>query len=87
MLAKIKLFLRHVIPAVLKPLRIIWNEIVAFLFFALAAIAVPQAFRTVRNFDGDARSYLELILAALWIAVMTWFGFSSLKRARRIARS
>src|SRR5579862_2042208 len=37
-------FVRHVVPAVAKPARTLWNDFIAFLF---CCIAIPFAFKTV----------------------------------------
>ena len=42
-----KQLLKHVVPAVVKPMRVLWNEVIGFVFLALG---VMMAFSTYRNF-------------------------------------
>jgi hypothetical protein len=79
-------FAREVLPAVIKPIRTLWNEVIGFLFLALAALAIPSAFRLGRNFNGDADSFFKLILIVLFIVIMAGYGISSFRRARKISR-
>ncbi len=75
-------FLNHVVPAVVKPARTLWNEVIGFLFLCLAIIF---------GFNG-VRAYLAGEAAKVWLAapltfIMAWFGITSFLRARRISRS
>jgi hypothetical protein len=79
-------FAREVLPAVIKPIRTLWNEVIGFLFLALAALAIPSAFRLATNFSGDADSFFKLILIVLFIVIMAGYGISSFRRARKISR-
>ena len=87
MFARIRQFFSYVIPAILRPLRTLWNEVVGFVFLALAAWAVPSTVRRIRDFDGDPESFFNVIVAGLFITIMTWFGVTSFLRARKISRS
>src|SRR5450759_5450378 len=46
-------FVRHVVPAVLKPARTLWNEIIGFVFMCLAVYCG----------SGVVRSYMKLVSA------------------------
>jgi len=83
----IRSFLGHVIPGVIRPLHVLWNEIIGFLFLVLAVIPIPSIVRNVRDFEGDAGSLFRVILSFSFAAVMAYFGISSFLRARRISRS
>ena len=78
---------QHVLPGVIKPMRVLWNEIIGFVFLALAVWAVPSAYRHIRDFDGDGESLFRVILSSLFALLMIGFGVSSFLRARRISRS
>ena len=80
-------FLGHVMPGVVRPLRVLWNEIIGFIFVVLAIWATPSTYRTLREFDGDAESFFRAILSLSFAAMMAYFGVSSFLRARRISRS
>jgi hypothetical protein len=77
----------HVVPNVIRPLRVLWNQLMGFIFLVLAAGATPSAVRNVRQFQGDFESSLRVGLAFIFMALMLYFGITSLLRARRITRS
>ena len=82
-----KQFVAHVVPAVMRPLRILWNEIIGFVFIALAVMAVPQGIRTAREYDGDMESIFKVLLIAVFVLIMGGYGLSSFRRARKASRS
>lgn len=77
-----RVFLKHVVPAVLKPARTLWNEIIGFLFLCLAVIF---GFNGVRAYLANEGA--KVFLAAPLTFIMAWFGISSFLRARKISRS
>ena len=77
-----RLLVQHVLPAVLKPARTLWNEIIGFLFLCFAVIFGIQAIRYFLAGDG-----VRLFFAGFCTCVMAWFGVSSFRRARKISRS
>ena len=83
----IQKFLGHVMPQVIKPLHVLWNEIIGFVFLVLAAWTVPSAIRTVRQFEGDPGSLFRVVLSFSFAGLMAYFGIASFLRARRISRS
>ena len=78
---------RHIVPAVVKPARTLWHEVIGFLFLALAAIPIPSGLRTLRDLDSGGGSVLRLILTIAFVAIMAGYGISSFRRARKISRS
>jgi hypothetical protein len=85
-------FVKHVLPAVLKPAWTLWNEIIGFFFLCFAAVF---GFKTVRLYlgfsrgTGDAASadFVRFCMAAFCTLLMLYFGFTSFRRARKISRS
>jgi hypothetical protein len=87
-------FLKHVVPAVIKPARTLWNEVIGFLFICFA---VMFGFKTVRYAidwhkatsapDGGTGELLRLAMAAFCTLLMAYYGVSSFLRARKISRS
>jgi hypothetical protein len=75
-------FLQHMIPAVLKPLRALWNQVIGFLFLSIATICGLSAFRALRAGQG-----FRLMVASTCAVIMAWYGISSFLRARKISRS
>jgi hypothetical protein len=85
--SKVGLFLAHVVPGVVRPLRVLWNEIIGFVFIVLAIWAIPSAIRNVREFDGGTASIFRAALSVIFAAIMLYFGITSFLRARKISRS
>ena len=83
----IRQFLRHVVPGVVKPLRALWNEVIGFVFLALALIPLPKTYRTWQEFNESGDGMVRLIVSAVFIVMMAAFGIHSFWRARRISRS
>lgn len=88
-MSKVKQFFSIVLPGVIRPLRVLWNEVIGFVFLCLAVWAIPSSFRAYREFAsrGDADSLFRVVLAGLFAVIMIWFGLSSFLRARKINRS
>jgi len=85
-------FVRHVVPAVAKPVRTLWNDFIAFLF---GCLAVFFGFETVRLARAWAKAappeavgdLIRLSISGFCTLVVLWYGLSSYLRARRISRS
>jgi hypothetical protein len=82
MVGKTKQFLSHVVPGVIKPLRVLWNEMIGFIFLCLAVIPLPGAYRAFQQ--GET---FRLCLTLFFCAIMLYFGLSSFFRAKKIQRS
>jgi hypothetical protein len=80
-------FLGFVIPAVLKPARTLWHEILGFVFVSMAIAFVFSGFRVIRQFDGSPGAVLRLAMLAIGVGLLGGYGISSFLRARRISRS
>ena len=87
MKGSVRSFLGHVVPHVIRPLHVLWNEVIGFIFLVLAAIVVPSIVRNIRTLDQDGASLGRLLLAVTWMLVMGYFGVSSFLKARKISRS
>jgi tryptophan-rich sensory protein len=89
MASKVRQFFDHIVPGVIRPLRVLWNEIIGFVFLVLAAWSVPSTWRAWREFNqkGDTDNLFRLVLAGIFAALMIWFGLTSFLRARRIGRT
>ena len=79
-------FVHHVVPAVIKPARTLWHEIIGFLFFVLTVAAVPTSYRAIKKFDGSVSSVLTVAMCAAFVAIMGGYAISSFVRARKISR-
>lgn len=87
-----RVFVKHVVPAVIKPARTLWNEVIGFIF---AVLAVTFGFRAGNLYMAYASSSPEeegttmgrFVLAGLSTMLMAYFAISSFLRARKISRS
>ncbi|HEY3456530.1 MAG TPA: hypothetical protein VGK64_18270 [Bryobacteraceae bacterium] len=80
-----KRFAQHVVPEVVRPARVIWNQAIGALFFVLAVPAFFKAIQLYRTLDTDPQGSFRLAVALIFIAVMVFFGINSFLKARRIA--
>jgi hypothetical protein len=80
--SKLGLFVSHVVPGVMRPMRVLWNEIIGFLFVVIAVPVVFGAFRAYQA--GDSK---RILIAGGFGAMLLYFGVTSFLRARRISRS
>ncbi|MFN0168078.1 MAG: hypothetical protein ACKV22_16765 [Bryobacteraceae bacterium] len=80
--------LKHVLPAVIKPLHSLWHEIIGFMFLAFAVIGF---FKGVIPYVGDGAkepdAFGKLIVGSIFSLIMGGYGASSLWKARKISRS
>jgi hypothetical protein len=81
-------FVRHVVPAVVKPARTLWHEVIGFLFLSMSVIfGFSGARYYMREFDGSMKSIVYVTMAGFLTVLMGGYGISSFLRARRISRS
>ena len=78
-------FTTHVVPEVIRPARVVWNQAIGFLFFVLAVPAALKGLQLYRNLDTDPKGSFGIMISAIFVAVMVSFGISSFLKARRIA--
>ena len=78
-------FARHVVPQVVKPARVVWNQVIGVLFLVFG---IPALFKAVHFYrDPDPQNAVRLVVSLLFGAVMLVFGIASFMRARKISRS
>ncbi len=80
-------FLQYVLPGILKPLRVLWNQIIGFFFAVFAILAAFRTYRIVQEYKDDAESVARLALSGAFALVMGFFGAYSFWRARKVSRS
>lgn len=80
-------FVAHVVPGVIRPLRILWNEMIGFLFLVFALAPVPRTWRAWREYERSGEGLFALVLAIVFMLIMGCFGIGSFRRARKIQRS
>jgi sorbitol-specific phosphotransferase system component IIC len=77
-----RVFLKHVLPAIIKPVHSLWHQVIGFLFFSFGIIFGLKAFHYYR--DGMA---VQFFVSAVCTLIMLGYGASSFLRARKISRS
>jgi len=82
-----RLFVRHVVPAAIRPVHTLWHEIIGFLFLVMAVVIGGYAVRAWSHYNGEAGDFLRIALAACFTVIMAGFGISSFRKARKISRS
>ena len=83
-------FLKHVIPAIIKPIHALWNEVVGFFFLCFAVGFGVSLVRGILAFGASGtggKELLRIVLLGFFTIMMAWFGISSFLKARRISRS
>lgn len=80
-------FVKYVLPAIIRPLRVLWNQIIGFFFVVIAVWAAPRALRSAHEFDGSAPTLFRLVLSGLFVAMMAGFGVYSFWRAHKVPKS
>jgi hypothetical protein len=85
-------FAKHVVPAVLKPARTLWNEVIGFFFICLAVLFGSGAIKSYIAFNNAVAGQgtgdlMRLVMAGFCTLLMLYFGISSFRRARKISRS
>jgi hypothetical protein len=85
-------FVKHVVPAVMKPARTLWNEFIGFLFCCFGVIFGFKTARLAMDFskasvEEGLGPLLRLAVAGFCTLLMLWFGIGSFLKARKISRS
>jgi hypothetical protein len=75
------LLIKHIVPAVIKPARTLWNEVIGFFFLCLGTVFGFQAVRATINHD-PFRAWG----GGLCTLLMAWYGIDSFLKARKISR-
>jgi len=85
-------FVKHVVPAVTKPARTLWNEFIGFVFLCFGVIFGFKTGRLAIDYvrpgpEDGIGELIRLAIAGFCTLVMVWFGVTSFWRARKISRS
>jgi hypothetical protein len=79
-------FARHTLPVAIKPARILWHQMIGFLFIVMAIAPAKFEYKALMNFKGDGESWVKALMAGIFILVMLGYGISSFLRARKLSR-
>jgi len=80
MFSLVKSFLGHVLPSIIRPIHILWNQMIGFVFIVLAVVF---GYRVVR---GKESAGLQMV-GAVFVVLIAWYGISSFWKARKISKS
>lgn len=75
-------FVRHVVPAAVKPLHSLWHQLLGFMFLMFAGLGAWKVWRNEGKIDPAL-----FIVAIIFIVVMALYGISSIRKSQRISRS
>ena len=77
-----KQFIKHVVPATIKPIHALWHEVLGFVFLAFAGIGGWKLWHRQ-----NTMSPLQTLIVLAFVVVMAGYGVSSVVKARKISRS
>jgi hypothetical protein len=80
-------FFQTVLPGIIKPLHILWNEIIGFFFGVLALFIGVSLARDLMSFKGDSEGLFRIVLLGLAFLVMGGYALQSYLKARKIGKS
>jgi cobalamin synthase len=80
-------FLKHVVPGVIKPVLVLWNEVIGFVFLVLASYFGFWTYRRAKNFTGDTLGLFVLLGSVTFAVLLAYYGISSFRKARKISRT
>ena len=82
-----KQFAQHVVPAVVRPARVIWNQALGLVFLLFALLFFGNAARYYSRLNTEAQSPIGFVFSIFLALVMAFFGVHSFLKARRISRT
>ncbi len=80
-------FIGHVMPGVIRPLKVLWNEVIGFLFLVFAVFAASSAFRSIRQLDTPCRQPLPRKFVGFLHPINGLLRHHIFSTARKISRS
>ena len=85
-------FLKHIVPAIIKPMHALWNEVIGFFFLSFAAFFGIRTYTYYRSYTQATATaapgeLMRVVATGFFVLVFACFGISSFRRARKISRS
>lgn len=87
MCGRMRRFFKTVLPGILKPLHVLWNELIGFFFVAFAAIVGLNFGRSWMQYKGDEGELFRLVLMGGFFLILAFYAWQSYRKARKIQRS
>ncbi|HVY93886.1 MAG TPA: hypothetical protein VHA14_14095 [Bryobacteraceae bacterium] len=75
-------FVKHVVPAAVKPIHSLWHEVLGFVFLMFSGVAAYRMWQ-----DRADMPPVKFIMISVFVLVTLGYGISSILKARRISRS
>lgn len=82
-----KRFIQAFMPGVIKPLHILWNELIGFFFAVFAIVILGSLVKGIYDYKGDRESFFRLVMLGIAFVVMGAYGLQSYFKARKIGKS
>jgi hypothetical protein len=79
-------FAQHVVPEVVRPARVIWNQAIGAFFMLLALVFLGYAVSDYREMAVNQNLAVRFGLALFMGSVMLFFGIASFLKARSVGR-
>ncbi len=83
MFSMAKKFIGHVMPGVIRPIHILWNQVIGFFFIVLAILPLSYILKDWSKPGSGPRLVMEI----LFTVVMAGFAIHSFLKARKISKS
>ena len=80
-------FVDAMMPGVVRPLQVLWHEVIGFIFIVLAVMFGSSALRNFHTLQAEEVSILRMAASFFLPILMAYFGITSFLRARKIGRS
>jgi len=80
-------FVDAMMPGVVRPLQVLWHEVIGFIFIVLAVMFGSSALRNFHTLQAEEVSILRMAASFFLPLLMAYFGITSFLRARKIGRS
>jgi hypothetical protein len=83
----VKRFLNTVIPSILKPLQVLWNQLLGFLFLAFGIVVGSRVVRTWLKPEWTSDDLTAILLGGGLAVTLIGYGMHAVLRARKISRT
>ncbi len=83
MFSMAKKFIGHVMPGVIRPIHILWNQVIGFFFIVLAILPISYILKDWSKPGSGPRLVMEILFAVF----MAGFAIHSFLKARKISKS
>lgn len=79
-------FAQHVVPEVVRPARVIWNQAIGAIFLLFATLFLGNAVAYYRQMATDPNRTVAFGFSLFLGILMAFFGIASFMKARKIGR-